>query len=141
MSWLTNISLGSRPFLSAYFVRPRKGSYCTYSRRFVLLLIYNWPCIIEQYYCSSHVSSLILQCFIQGGALEYPPQTSDLPPPPPPQNSFLYTNFLNRIIHQLQSNAPIFIHFRSLTGHVLYIQHTTSSCIYLLVSKMKPQCF
>ena len=34
-----------------------------------------------------------------------------------------------------------FIHFRSLTGHVLYIQHMTSSCIYLLVSKMKPQCF
>ena len=28
-----------------------------------------------------------------------------------------------------------------LTGHVLYIQHMTSSCIYLLVSKMKPQCF
>ena len=26
-----------------------------------------------------------------------------------PPNSFLYTNFLNRIIHQLQSNAPIFL--------------------------------
>ena len=77
-----------------------------------------------------------------GGALGYPPQTSDHPPPPPPPtsdlpppNSFLYTNF-NRIIHQLQSNAPIFfIHFRSLTGHVLYIQHMTSSCFIYLSAK------
>ena len=34
------------------------------------------------------------------------------PPKPlisPPPNSFLYTNFLNRIVHQLQSNAHIFL--------------------------------
>ena len=86
---------------------------------------------VQLFTCSMYV--VHNQCFIRG-------EPWDITPPHP--NSFLYTNFLNRIIHQLQSNAPIFfIYFRSLTGHVLYIQHMISSCIYLLVSKVKPQCF
>ena len=37
-----------------------------------------------------------------------PPKLLTFPPPPPP-NSFLYTNFCNRIIYQLQSDSPIFL--------------------------------
>ena len=51
--------------------------------------------------CCNSATSKMRWCVISPPP---PPQTSDLPPKP----SFPYTNFLNRIIHQLQSNAPIF---------------------------------